>query len=216
MEKKKKVCNRDRAKPTAGPTDYWGSKPTYSQKKKKKKTKPQYRAISKSLNQKSNPQTKPQYKANQTPIQSRPNPKPNTEQTKPQYKANQTHGHVTRSSLVFVVVTHRKSYLIADRSMLGAPSLIADRPSSQIAELLRCSVLSAQCSCSLPQGISLSLFLSLSLSQSLTLSLFIWLWNENYEMKNATKSVSLYSLTLFLFWTSLWLAGLYFVALLII
>ena len=42
----------------------------------------------------------------------------------------------------------------------------------------------------------LSLFLSDSLSQSLTLSLFIWIWNENYEMKNATESASLYSLTL--------------------
>ena len=42
---KKKICNRAKQRtkiPTSSPTDYRGSKPTDSQKKKKK-TKPQYR-----------------------------------------------------------------------------------------------------------------------------------------------------------------------------
>ena len=112
---------------------------SYILTKKKKKNKPQYRAISKSLNQKSNPQTKPQYKVDQTPnpIQS----KPNAQSRRSQLARRRC------SSLVFivVVVAHRKSPLIANRSMLGTPSL----------------------------KVFLSLFLSDSLSQSLTLSLFI-------------------------------------------
>ena len=99
-------------------------------------------------------------------IQSKPNP--NIEQTKPltQYRANQTHGHVARSSLVIAVAcsssSSSSSSLIANRSVLGAPSLIADSRATLM--------LSARCSCSLPQGVPLSFSLWLSLSLSLSLS----------------------------------------------
>ena len=99
----------------------------------------QYRAISKSLNQKSNPQTKPQYRAEQTP-------NPNIEQTKPQTQTEQTKPTVTS---------------LAARS---SSSFTANRPSLQIAELLRCSVLM------LPPSRYFSLFFSLTLSVSLSLS----------------------------------------------
>ena len=176
--KKEEVCNRDRAKPAASPTDYWGSKPTYSPKKKKKKKKPQYRAISKSLNQKSNQQTKPQYRAEQTP-------NPNTEQTKPQtqYRANQTplqskpNPQSCRSQLARLrrrssqIAPHRRS-LDARYSLPHCRSPLITNRKSQSCFDAWCSVLVLPPSRYFSLSFSLWLFLSQSLSLSLSLSKF--------------------------------------------